>query len=101
MEVKSTQKKVCDFTYIDEGMFISLYPNTPEAEKVWAYMAEEIAIKRDHELSGVKIIAFEFPKIAHQLRRSGYSLNKENFAVMKTEEVNELLAKLLEEENAA
>jgi hypothetical protein len=59
-----------DFTYRSDGVFVSIFPESPEAIKVWN---EEIAPKTD---STGKILAAHWEETRLALKRNGYSVRQ-------------------------
>lgn len=57
-----------DFTYREEGAFVRLYPETPEAVREWN---EEIGPK-----TGGAILVVHFPDVLSQLKAAGYVVHK-------------------------
>ena len=74
-----------DFTYIDNGMFIRICPESSAAAEVWN---EEIAPNTGG--SGA-VLATEFEVVKSQLRKAGYTIRK---AVKSNQSDADLLSEL-------
>lgn len=74
-----------DFTYINDGLFVTIMPETPQAEAFWN---EQIAPQTNN--SG-KVLTIHFAQVAAQLRSQGYSIRK----ATKSKETDEDLLKSL------
>lgn len=78
---------MADMTFIDNGMFVTLMPNNPDAEKAWNLINEAF--------SGCSIPFTAWPSIKSQLKAAGYSVRKQRKTKPVTsEEIDVLLAEL-------
>lgn len=58
-----------DIEYIESGMFITFFPNTPEGEIVWGQLAEAT------EGTG-KVFAIHAKQVIQDMRKAGYTVRK-------------------------
>ena len=76
-----------DMTFIDDGMFVTLMPNNPDAEKAWCLISEAFP--------GCSIPFTAWPSVKSQLKAAGYSVRKQRkMKPVTSEELDGLLAKL-------
>lgn len=59
-----------DFTYTNDGLFVTIAPETPQAEAFWN---DQIAPQTNN--SG-KVLTIHFAQVAAQLRSQGYTIRK-------------------------
>lgn len=58
-----------DIEYIESGMFIIFFPNTPEGEQVWRQLAEST------DGTG-KVFAIHAKQVIKDIRKAGYTVRK-------------------------
>lgn len=76
-----------DMTFIDNGMFVTLMPNNPDAEKAWNIISEAFP--------GCSIPFTAWPSVKSQLKAAGYSVRKQRkMKPVTSEELDGLLAEL-------
>lgn len=71
-----------DIEYIDDGMFITFVPNTPEGEQVWRQLAEST------DGTG-KVFAIHAKQVVQDMRKAGYTVRKAKPASKK--DINKML----------
>lgn len=78
---------MADMTFIDNGMFVTLMPNNPDAEKAWNIISEAFP--------GYSIPFTAWPSVKSQLKAAGYSVRKQRkMKPVTSEELDGLLAEL-------
>ena len=78
---------MADMTFIDDGMFVTLMPNNPDAEKAWNLINEAFP--------GCSIPFTAWPSVKSQLKAAGYSVRKQRkMKPVTSEEIDGLLAEL-------
>ena len=78
---------MADMTFIDNGMFVTLMPNNPDAEKAWNLINEAFP--------GCSIPFTAWPSVKSQLKAAGYSVRKQRKMKTLTDaELDKMLAEL-------
>ena len=76
-----------DMTFIDDGMFVTLMPNNPDAEKAWCLISEAFP--------GCSVPFTACPSVKSQLKAAGYSVRKQRKMKPMTDvELDKMLAEL-------
>ena len=78
---------MADMTFIDDGMFVTLMPNNPDAEKAWNLINEAFP--------GCSVPFTAWPSVKSQLKAAGYSVRKQRKMKPMTDvELDKMLAEL-------
>lgn len=78
---------MADMTFIDNGMFVTLMPNNPDAEKAWCLISEAFP--------GCSIPFTAWPSVKSQLKEAGYSVRKQRkMKPLTDKELDKMLAEL-------
>ena len=78
---------MADMTFIDDGMFVTLMPNNPDAEKAWNLINEAFP--------GCSVPFTAWPSVKSQLKAAGYSVRKQRkMKPVTSEEIDVRLAEL-------
>lgn len=78
---------MADMTFIDNGMFVTLMSNNPDAEKAWCLISKAFP--------GCSIPFTAWPSVKSQLKAAGYSVRKQRKMKPLTDaELDKMLAEL-------